>query len=262
MTPQERQLVTNLFDRLASLESEARDADAERLIGDGARRAPHAVYALVQTVLVQDEALRRADARIKALEGGDAPQPSGSFLDSMRDALLGRDPRPQGSVPQGSVPQGSVPQVRSSAVWNSQPSNAGQPQQPLQNSAYAQPTVGQGGSFLGTAAAAAAGMIGGSLLMGSFRTMFGGAHTAQGAVDPGAGAASPWADSNASGSDLARDAGLNDIGHQTAGDNGADRQGLLGGVFGGSDADRGDFSNAEDTYADDSDGGFDDSADV
>jgi hypothetical protein len=105
-------------------------------------------------------------------------------------------------------------------------------------------------------------MIGGSLLMGSFRTMFGGAHAAQGAIDPGGGVASPWADGNASGSDLARDAGLNDIGRQTAGDTSADRQGLLGGLVEGGDADRSDFSNADDTYADDSDGGFDDSADV
>ena len=91
MTPQERQLVENLFDRLAKLENAPRDADAMRTIEDGLRRAPNAIYPLVQTVLVQDEALKRADARIRELTGEDAGAPaSGGFLDSMRQTLTGR----------------------------------------------------------------------------------------------------------------------------------------------------------------------------
>jgi uncharacterized protein len=94
MTPQEQELVNELFDRLAKLESNPRDPDA-----NGLRRAPHAIYALVQTALVQDEALKLANARIEELEaqvGGSQQQ--GGFLDSVRDAVLGkRDP--QGSVP-------------------------------------------------------------------------------------------------------------------------------------------------------------------
>ena len=92
MTPQEQELVSELFDRLAELQSNPRDRDAERLIADGLRRAPHAVYALVQTTLVQDEALKRANARIEELQaqvGGEEQQRSGGFLDSMRDAVLG-----------------------------------------------------------------------------------------------------------------------------------------------------------------------------
>src|SRR5690242_8103253 len=99
MTPQERQLVDELFDRLAQLEDAPRDSDAERAIADGLRRAPHASYALVQTVLVQDEALKRANARIQELEGG-GQQPeehSRGFLDNMRDALFGREEPRQGS---------------------------------------------------------------------------------------------------------------------------------------------------------------------
>ena len=98
MTPQERQLIDDLFDRLTRLESAPRDPDAERAIRDGLERAPHAIYALVQTVLVQDEALKRADARIRELSGEDeAPrQAGGSFLDTMRSALGGRS---GGSVP-------------------------------------------------------------------------------------------------------------------------------------------------------------------
>ena len=87
MTPQERALVTELFDRLASLEKTPRDPEAERLIADGLSRAPNAVYALVQTMLLQDEALNRADARIRELEG-ETP-PAGSFLDAARSIGLG-----------------------------------------------------------------------------------------------------------------------------------------------------------------------------
>src|ERR1700733_8046116 len=110
MTPQERELVTELFDRLATLENQPRDGDAERTIIDGLRRAPNATYALVQTALVQDEALKRANARIEELEAGlggePASRPTG-FLDGMRDALLGRrDPARGGSVPSVRPSQG------------------------------------------------------------------------------------------------------------------------------------------------------------
>src|SRR4026207_1111069 len=93
MTPQERRLVEDLFDRLAQLEKAPRDAEAERTIAAGPRRAPNAIYPLVQTMLVQDEALKRADARIRELTGENAePTTGGGFLDSMRQAPTGRSP--------------------------------------------------------------------------------------------------------------------------------------------------------------------------
>ena len=98
MTPQERQLIDELFDRLSKLEGSPRDRDAEAAIMGGLRRAPNATYALVQTVLVQDEALKRANARIQELEGGGEPQQSGGFLDSMRDAVFGQSQPPRGSM--------------------------------------------------------------------------------------------------------------------------------------------------------------------
>jgi hypothetical protein len=102
MTPQESELVDELFNRLVQLETAQRDPEVQRLIADGLRRAPHAVYALVQTVLLQEEALKRANARIEELQaqGSTAAEPeqrSASFLDSMREAFGGRAPR--GSVP-------------------------------------------------------------------------------------------------------------------------------------------------------------------
>ena len=92
MTPQERQLIDDLFDRLAKLESAKRDPEAMSAIMQGLRNAPNAVYALVQTTLVQDEALKRADMRIQELEAGAGQQAqSGGFLDSMRDAIFGQN---------------------------------------------------------------------------------------------------------------------------------------------------------------------------
>src|SRR5205809_1274566 len=97
MTPQERQLIGELFDRLATLENAPRDPDAEAMIREGFRRAPNAAYALVQTVLLQDEALKAANAHIQDYEQQHGPlqpqqgeQPRG-FLDSMRDSLFGRE---------------------------------------------------------------------------------------------------------------------------------------------------------------------------
>jgi uncharacterized protein len=115
---------------------------------------------------------------------------------------------------------------------------------------------GAGGSFLGTAAAAAAGVIGGSLLLNSIRGMFGQPAHAQGAFDPGlaggGSSQSPWG-SNASGGDLARDAGLNDIGSsRSAGyDDGNQRTASL---FGGDNDGEPDDSFDGDT---DFDGGSD-----
>ncbi len=101
MTPEERQLVDDLFTRLASVENTPRDPAAAAAIAEGLRRAPNALYTLVQTALVQDEALRRAHERIQQLEAGGADNQAvsgGGFLDQMRDTLFG-SPAPRGSVP-------------------------------------------------------------------------------------------------------------------------------------------------------------------
>ncbi|MGH9697652.1 MAG: DUF2076 family protein, partial [Bryobacteraceae bacterium] len=47
MTPQERQLTDDLFDRLSRLEGVPRDPEAAAAIAQGLRTAPNAPYALV-----------------------------------------------------------------------------------------------------------------------------------------------------------------------------------------------------------------------
>ncbi len=253
MTPQERQLIDDLFDRLAKLENAPRDPEAMSAIMQGLRKAPNSVYALVQTALVQDEALKRANAHIQELEAALSPEQnqsgqgqSGGFLDSMRDAIFG-----QGQPPHGSVPNVRAPDMGSGPVWNSGQvgqSDGGQP--------YGAPQspFGGGGSFLGTAAAAAAGMVGGSLLLGSIRSMMGGGGSHQAFADSsGLGGQKPWSDQ--SGSDLARDAGINDIGSpgQRADDGSSSRAGLFDQA---SNDDDNDMDHDSDGF--DDDGGSDD----
>jgi hypothetical protein len=60
MQSQERELIAGLFDRLRPFESQPRDAEAEVLIREGIARQPAAPYLLVQTVLVQEQALKAA----------------------------------------------------------------------------------------------------------------------------------------------------------------------------------------------------------
>src|SRR3954471_1411589 len=223
MTPQERQLIDDLFERLAKLESAKRDPEAMSAIMQGLRNAPNAVYALVQTALVQDEALKRADQRIQELEAGAGQQAqSGGFLDSMRDAIFGQN-QPHGSVPNVRAPDkggGSRPAWNTGQVLQ-QNQAPGQYNQPAYGQPYGgaqpQPSAfgGGGGSFLGTAAAAAAGVVGGSLLAGSIRSMMGGGHQQAfgdtGNHNGGIEDRRPWGDQQPGG-DLAREAGINDIG--------------------------------------------------
>jgi hypothetical protein len=276
MNAQERQLIDDLFDRLSRLEGAARDPAAATAIAQELSRAPNAVYALVQTVLVQDEALKHANAHIQELEAARAPEqaPQGGFLDTMRDALFGQ--QGGGSVPsvrsaESSRPETSRPDT-SRPVWNSgaveqriQQGGAGNPgampQQPSMGNGGGGMFGGGGGSFLGTAAASAAGMIGGSLLLNSFRGLMGGGHQSfgeSGGLGGSSEARSPWS-GNQSGSELARDAGINDVSSGNRADADTSRQGSYDQAQNDQDAD--DDADADDgDYSDDDDSGDSDYA--
>ena len=150
MQSQERDLIAGLFGRLQQFESQPRDPEAEALIRDFVARQPASPYLLVQTVLVQEQALKAAQERIAELEAkaGAAPAASG---------FLGSAPRigPWGSQPQAAAPQAPVPSTRS----------------PLQAAVAPQPAAG--GSFLRSAMATAAGVAGGALLFEGIRSLMG-----------------------------------------------------------------------------------------
>lgn len=151
MQSEERELITGLFGRLQPFESQPRDGEAEALIKDLAARQPAAPYLLVQTVLVQEQALKAAQERIAELEakGGAAPAASSGFLGSA--PKIG----PWGASAAPAAPRPSVPSTRS----------------PLQ--AAVGPQQGGGGSFLRSAMATAAGVAGGALLFEGIRSLMG-----------------------------------------------------------------------------------------
>jgi uncharacterized protein len=149
MQSQERDLIAGLFGRLQPFESQPRDPEAEALIKDFVARQPASPYLFVQTVLVQEQALKAAQERIAELEAqaGAAPPAAG---------FLGSAPKigPWGSQPQAAAPQAPVPSTRS----------------PLQAALAPQPA---GGGFLRTAMVTAAGVAGGALLFEGIRGLMG-----------------------------------------------------------------------------------------
>ncbi|MGC2221704.1 MAG: DUF2076 domain-containing protein, partial [Methylocella sp.] len=100
MSPEERQLLTGLFDRIRGAANTARDQEAEALIQDATKAQPYAPYYLTQTVLVQDQALRAANDRLQELEGkvkdlegqaASGPRPGG-FLSGLGSLFGGSGP--------------------------------------------------------------------------------------------------------------------------------------------------------------------------
>jgi hypothetical protein len=86
MTPQEKDLLTTLLDRLRNAPRQSKDPEADTLIRQALADQPDLPYYLVQTVLIQDLSLHQAQQRIGDLEkqladAQQAAKPSvGSFL--------------------------------------------------------------------------------------------------------------------------------------------------------------------------------------
>ncbi len=192
MTPEERNLLSDLFNNLRDVESQPRDQDAERYIQQLVQGQPAAPYYMAQSVLVQQQALTAAQKRIEDLEQQvrDAqsraaqPQPSGggSFLSNALG--LGRSPwagRPEEARPTPGPAYNPVPPAGGGrGPWGATP-----PQPGVGQPGYGQPGYGQsggygqpgyapppqaqafaprgGGGFLSGAAQTAAGVAGGVL---------------------------------------------------------------------------------------------------
>ena len=182
MTPQERDLLTTLLDRLksAAAQGQPKDPEADRAIRQTVAERPDMPYYLVQTVLIQDLSLHQAQARIDELEQqlADA-QSSQSQPTSFLGRLLGGG---QSSQPSGSG-AGAGPWSRGPNVAPPQQQSAPQyAQQGYGQQGYAQPGYapgvgmlggGGGGGFLRSAAATAAGVAGGALLFQGISSLFG-----------------------------------------------------------------------------------------
>lgn len=186
MTPEERQLVTGLFDRMRNFSLPEKDGEAAALIDEQVRALPDAPYMLVQSVLVQEQALQEADSRIKALEeqvrtlesGQQRPPGSGSFLGGLFGSRSAAEPARGPSVPV--VGARATP----SAYAVGQPGTPMQTSQPPAASPWPAAGTGGGGSFLRTALATAAGVAGGMLVAGAIRDLMSPAHAHTGSAAP------------------------------------------------------------------------------
>lgn len=210
MSPEERQLLTALFDRVKTASTTPRDRDAETLIDDATRQQPYSAYYLAQAVIVQEKGLEAASARIRELEeqvhqlqAGESDnrrdEQGGGFLSSIFGS--GQAPRPpapqmpsqpagqQPSGPWGARPGYQQPQpyrgnddgYRPSAPsgpWSSQMQGAQGYQQAQAPSA--------GGGFLRGALGTAAGVAGGMLLANSLSGLFGNHMSGLGLGNPAA----------------------------------------------------------------------------
>jgi uncharacterized protein DUF2076 len=68
MIPEERQLIASLFDRLRSFGRPEKDEQAEALIAQSIRAIPDVPYMLVQSTLIQEQALEAANTRLQEAE--------------------------------------------------------------------------------------------------------------------------------------------------------------------------------------------------
>ena len=190
MTPEERQLLSGLFDRIHAGANQPRDREAETFIADGVRSQPYAPYLLAQTVIVQEQALKAAAERLEQLEAqvkqGAAQPEGGSFLGSIGKSIFGSgqesQPRSAPGAGQGG-PWGQAPQAQQG--W-SPPAQQGWSQAPQQGG-FAGAAPAQGGGFLKGALGAAAGVAGGVLLADSLRGLFGGHNNPFGIASGGFG---------------------------------------------------------------------------
>jgi hypothetical protein len=165
MTPQERDLLTNLVDRLRQAPAQDIDQEAQSMIADLVRDKPDTPYVLAQTVLIQDYALHQAQARIAQLEQQAKGQHhEGGFLSSIFGSSKPAQPQPSYQPQPAPQPQPAYAAPPPAGPWGQAP--VGAPQYFAQSSG--QP------SFLRSAATTAAGIAGGALLFEGIESLFGG----------------------------------------------------------------------------------------
>ncbi|QAY95402.1 DUF2076 domain-containing protein [Methylovirgula ligni] len=186
MSPEERQLLNGLFDRIKGSANVPRDPEAEALIANAVRSQPYAPYFLAQAVLVQDQALQAASQRLEELQaqvealqqgqGQGQQQPaSGGFLNSLGSIFGGG---PSAAPPPPPRPGQPLPGGPSGGPWGQEtqaPRGYAPPQSypPQGGAPWGSPPPG-GGGFLSGALQGAAGVAGGVLLADSIRNLFGG----------------------------------------------------------------------------------------
>ncbi len=206
MTPQERDLLEGLFSRIRVAPIGPRDMEADAFIAEQVRQSPQAAYLLTQTVIVQEEALKAAAAKIdemtarmtemESTQRSAQAQPS-SFLGGIGKSTFGGQDQ-SAAPPRGSVP--SAGGARHYSGYDAEPSQPasgiGMPNVPPPANRWtqqgrpiagAEQQQGGGGSFLKGALGAAAGVAGGMLLANSLSGLFKDSNNPLGIADAKAG---------------------------------------------------------------------------
>jgi uncharacterized protein len=175
MTPEEKNLISGLFDRLSQAGNEPKDLEADQLIRSKVAENPGTPYLLAQSVLVMQQALGNAQNRIAALEKQiaegsakpEARQGGGSFLSGVANLFGGGQQRqaPPPPPPSQAAPPPQAPPIIPLQAQPQQPQAYGYPPPPQQ--------APRSGGFLQGALTTAAGVAGGTLLVQGIENLIG-----------------------------------------------------------------------------------------
>lgn len=157
MNPQERAELENFLDQLVQIRGVEKIAEADGMIRRAVDRQPDAAYLLVQRAMLLGRALKQAKAQIAELEQAQQ-EPSREFLGSSASSSW------SASAPAG--PSAMAAPARP-------PTGASPSFQPAAPTGWPVAGPGGGSSFLGQAAATAAGVAGGAFLFEGIESLFG-----------------------------------------------------------------------------------------
>ena len=177
MENQDRELILGLANRLRQAQPVQKDPQAAEVIAHHVGAQPDALYLLVQAVLVQEDALRTAQARIAELQA--APPAAAPAFGAAPAPAFGAAPPAAYAAPPAQQQGGFMSRMFGQNRDQAAPAGA--------------PQGGSGGGFLKTAAAAAAGVAGGALLFQGLSGAFGG-HEASAGEHHGDAGHSGWDD--------------------------------------------------------------------
>jgi hypothetical protein len=170
MNPQEREHLTQFLNQLAEARVAEKNPQADALIRETVAKQPDAAYLLVQRAMLVEQALNTAKAQIAQLQS--QLQTQAASRNSNSGFLGGGNPWAQsldGGQNAGSVPgAGNYQMPRGGAAF----ANAA----PAAGPFGAAPAGGGVGSFLGSVATTAAGVVAGGFLFQGIENLIGGHH--------------------------------------------------------------------------------------
>lgn len=171
MNPQERDQLTHFLKQLADARVAEKQPEADALIRETVAKQPDAAYLLVQRAMLVEQALNSAKAQIANLQSQLQSQSQNASAGNRGSSFLGGG-NPWAQALETSASPAGVP-------------GAGGYQIPRSGSMFnAAPAGGGVGSFLGSVATTAAGVVAGGFLFQGIENLIGGHH----------GSSSPWGD--------------------------------------------------------------------